>query len=495
MKNQPKVLCIDDDDLITKALKRILSSLNYNITVENTFSNGLNTIKNNVFDLVLTDLNLPDGDGMDIIRQVKETCPTTEVIVISAHGSVARAIEATKAGAYYFLEKPVDPEQLELLISKALERRMLVTESENLRKKLSQKGEFYSIIGSSPAMQEVFETIELVAGTDANVLIIGESGTGKELIANAIHYNSPRAKKGFIKVNCTTLPKDLFESELFGHVKGAFTGAVEGKQGLIGAADGGSLLLDEIGEMPLELQPKLLRILENRTYRQVGNSKEMPANFRLISSTNRDLAQCVEQNLLRQDLLYRINTITIKVPPLRNRLEEIPLLTETFIKRFNEKYQKNILGVTPTAYEKMFHYFWPGNIRELHNVLERAVLLCQNQEIHAQDIYLERSSENRPETRPEITPTIVTPTIVTPTNTNLTPTPSDESQLAPSFNKEFANLTLEEIERKAILNILEKTNWNKVAAAKSLGIYRARLYSLMKKHGITDQNDLDELDD
>lgn len=477
MKTQPKILCIDDDILITKALKRILTSLNYNVTIADNLLNGFNAIKNNNFDLVLTDLGLPDGDGISIISHVKEVSPSTEVIVISAHGTLARAIEATKVGAYYFLEKPVDLEQLELLVSKALERRMLVTESENLRKKLTQKKEYYSIVGGSRAMQEVFDTIELVSSTDANILIIGESGTGKELIANAIHYNSPRAKKSFVKVNCAALPKDLFESELFGHIKGAFTGAVDEKQGLIAAADGGSLLLDEIGEMPMDLQPKLLRILENRSYRQVGSSKEVPANFRLICSTNRDFSQASATNLIRQDLFYRINTITIKIPPLRQRLEEIPLLCETFIKQFNEKYQKKIIGLTPDAYDRMYSYFWPGNVRELHNVLERAVLLCQGQEIRPQDLYLERFAEHIPE-HSDIS-------VNTPITSNIEQ-PLDSSKI---FNKESANLTLEEIERKTILQVLEKTNWNKVAAAKSLGIYRARLYSLMKKHKITDENE------
>lgn len=471
MKSLPKILCIDDDNLITKALRRILVSLNYDVTIAETLNNGINTIKNNDFDLILTDLNLPDGDGFDIIRFVKEHCPTTEVIVISAHGTLARAIEAIKIGAYYFLEKPVDAEQLELLVNKALERRMLVAESENLRKQLKQSNEYNSIIGSSQAMQEVFETIDLVAGTDANVLIIGESGTGKELVANAIHYNSLRAKKSFIKVNCAALPKDLFESELFGHLKGAFTGAVDAKQGLIGAANGGSLLLDEIGEMPMDLQPKLLRILENRSYRQVGSSKEIPADFRLICSTNRDLNQSVEKGTMRQDLFYRINTITIKIPPLRQRLEEIPLLAETFIKRFNEKYQKKIIGITPDAYELMYSYSWPGNVRELHNVLERAVLLCREEEIRPANIYLERMSE-----------------IV---NSNVTSVVEQKSSIDDLVfsSKDLASFSLEEIEKKAILYVLEKTNWNKVAAAKSLGIYRARLYSLMKKHGLTDETD------
>ncbi|MBK7992626.1 MAG: sigma-54-dependent Fis family transcriptional regulator [Blastocatellia bacterium] len=471
MKSLPKILCIDDDNLITKALRRVLVSLNYDVTIAETLTSGINTIKNDDFDLILTDLNLPDGDGFDIIRFAKEHCPTTEVIVISAHGTLARAIEAIKIGAYYFLEKPVDAEQLELLVSKALERRMLVAESENLRKQLRKNNEYYSIIGSSQAMQEVFETIDLVAGTDANVLIIGESGTGKELVANAIHYNSLRAKKSFIKVNCAALPKDLFESELFGHLKGAFTGAVDAKQGLIGAANGGSLLLDEIGEMPIELQPKLLRILENRSYRQVGSSKEIPADFRLICSTNRDLNQSVEKGTMRQDLFYRINTITIKIPPLKQRLEEIPLLAETFIKRFNEKYQKKIVGITPDAYELMYSYSWPGNVRELHNVLERAVLLCREEEIRPANIYLERMSE-----------------IV---NSNVTSVVEQKSSIDDLVfsSKELTNFSLDEIEKKAILYVLEKTNWNKVAAAKSLGIYRARLYSLMKKHGLTDETD------
>jgi DNA-binding NtrC family response regulator len=477
MKNNPKILCIDDDILINKALKRILTTLNYEVTLSETFMTGLKAIKDTEFDLVLTDLNLPDGDGINIIKYVKEASPSTEVIVISAHATVSRAIEAIKEGAYYFLEKPVDAQQLELLVSKALERRMLLTESENLRKKLKQKTEYYSIVGSSRAMQEVFETIDIVACTDANILIIGESGTGKELIANAIHYNSPRAKKNFIKVNCAALPKELFESELFGHVKGAFTGAVDGKQGLIAAADGGSLLLDEIGEMPMELQPKLLRILENRTYRQVGSSKEIPADFRLICSTNRDLKQSVAKNLMREDLFYRINTITIKIPPLRQRLEEIPLLCETFINKFNQKYNKKITGLTSDAYNLMYSYSWPGNVRELNNVLERAVLLSPEQEIKPKYIYLERLVEDKIET----------------TNTNFS---NNSETLSNSLllGKDLSEFTLEDIEKKAILHVLEKTNWNKVAAAKTLGIYRARLYSLMKKHNILDGNEVEDYD-
>ncbi|MEW6733387.1 MAG: sigma-54 dependent transcriptional regulator [Acidobacteriota bacterium] len=457
MKEALKILCIDDDELITKALRRILVSLGYQVQVAEGFQRGLVLIEESHFDLVLTDLSMPDGDGMDIVRKVKELKPDTEVIVISAHGSVARAIEATKAGAYYFLEKPIDAEQLELLVGKALERRRLVVESETLRQRMRKRSEYMSMVGGSRAMQEIFETIESIAATDANVLIIGESGTGKELIANAIHFNSQRAKKAFIKVNCAAIPKELFESELFGHIKGAFTGATEEKQGLIGAAQNGSLLLDEIGEMPIELQPKLLRVLEGRTYRQLGSSREEAVDFRLISSTNRDPQKATRDGLLREDLFYRINTITLEIPPLRKRSEDISLLADHFIKQFASKYSKPVNGLTPSGYERLFEHHWPGNVRELQNVLERAVLLCRGDEIDAAELRIEPSHTE----------------VAVPVRVKL------DAEVDGS-------LTLDEMEKQIILKALERTKWNKQAAAKLLGIYRPRLYNLMKKHNIAE---------
>jgi DNA-binding NtrC family response regulator len=459
VKEALKILCVDDDELNSKALRRTLISLGYQVQVANCCQEGMAQLDIGKFDLVLTDLNMPDGNGMEIVRRVKETMPDTEVIVISAYGSVARAIEATKAGAYYFLEKPIDAEQLELLVSKALERRRLVVESAALRHRLSKRSEYMSIVGGSRAMQEVFETIEAVAATDANVLILGESGTGKELIANAIHFNSLRAKKPIIKVNCAAIPKELFESELFGHIKGAYTNATNEKLGLIGAAQGGSLMLDEIGEMPMDLQPKLLRVLEGRTYRQVGSNREEAVDFRLICATNRDPQRAVQDGMLREDLFYRINTISIEIPPLRKRTEDISLLADHFIKNLTEKYHKDVSGLSPAGYEKLFAHHWPGNVRELQNVIERAVLLCRGSEIQANDLHIDQGAINE-------APKLVAPTPI-------------------KIDAEIdGSITLDELERQVIVKALERTNWNKQAAAKLLGIYRPRLYNLMKKHNI-----------
>ncbi len=465
-----KILCIDDDELIIKALRRMLISMGYEVEIASNCKQGLALVEKGDFDLVLTDLNMPDGDGMEIIHKVKELMLDTEVIVISAYGSVARAIEATKAGAYYFLEKPIDVERLELLIDKALERRRLLAESEDLRHRLRKRSEYMNMVGGSRVMQDIFETIESIAATDANVLIIGESGTGKELIANAVHFNSHRAKKTFVKVNCAAIPKELFESELFGHIKGAFTGATEDKRGLLGEAQGGSVLLDEVGEMPLDLQPKLLRVLEGRAYRQVGGGREESIDFRLICATNRDPYKAIREGLLREDLFYRINTITLEIPPLRKRTEDIPLLADRFIKQLAEKYHKPVHGLSPLGYEKLFNHSWPGNVRELQNVLERAVLLCRGTEIDVNDLHIEPTPHQ--------------------------PTPTVKTKAEPKVHTELeididGSLNLDETERQVILKALERTNGNKQAAAKLLGIYRPRLYNLMKKHNIGEVSEED----
>ena len=298
------------------------------------------------FDLVLTDLQLPDDrqGGLSLLRAVKERAPDTEVIVITGHGTYSEAVEATKAGAYYFVEKPFEGDQILLLADKALERRRLVSESESFRRHI-QRREYSSIIGASKAMQMIYETIESIAKSDANVLIIGESGTGKELIANALHFNSLRAEKEFVKVNCSALPKELIEAELFGYVKGAFTGAIQNRQGLIAQAKGGSLMLDEIGEMPMELQPKLLRVLEERQFRPVGSTETFEADFRLICATNREPREAIKEGMMREDLFYRVSTITINVPPLRERAEDLQLLTDYFFQKFKDKYNRPATGL------------------------------------------------------------------------------------------------------------------------------------------------------
>src|SRR2546429_2191351 len=392
-------------------------------------------------------------DGLTLLRHMKDSRPTTEVIVVTGYGSVQTAVEATKAGAFYFVEKPFDFEQMLPLVEKALERREVMAETGNTRRQMSTRAEYFNIIGASRQMQQIYETIESVAKSDANVLIVGESGTGKELIANAIHYNSLRSKKPFIKVNCAALPKELIESELFGHTKGAFTGAHADKEGLVQHAAGGSLLLDEIAEMPVELQPKLLRVLQERSYRKIGSEKTYAVDFRLICSTNRLPADAIRDGLLRDDLFYRISTITIHVPTLRERSEDIQLLTEDFLHMYALKYDRAIGSVSQAAYQRLFSHPWPGNVRELQNVLERAVLLAKGNKIEPIDLPFDNGAA----------PSATTPALAW--------------DVPP-------NMTLEEIEKFVIERTLQRTGGNKQKAANLLGIYRPRLYSKIKKYKI-----------
>lgn len=403
--------------------------------------------------LAICDLQLPDMDGLEVLRHMKDARPTTEVIVVTGYGTVAKAVEAIKAGAFYFVEKQFDFSQILPLIEKALERRDLMAETANMRRQLSTRSEYFNIIGASKKMQTIYETIESVAKSDANVLIVGESGTGKELIANAIHYGSLRSKKPFIKVNCAALPKELIESELFGHTKGAFTGAHADKEGLVQHAAGGSLLLDEIAEMPIELQPKLLRVLQERSYRKVGSEKTFAVDFRLISSTNSLPADAIREGLLRDDLFYRISTITIHVPPLRERTEDIQLLTDHFFRLYATKYNRSISGVSQAAYQRLFAHTWPGNVRELQNVIERAVLLAKTEKLEPVDLPFEHGEGHE--------------------------------GAAPGMNWDPPeNMTLEEVEKMLIEKTLRRTRGNKQAAANLLGIYRPRLYSKIRKYQI-----------
>ena len=448
-----RILVVDDEPMMADSLKQNLEEDGYTV---DTASNGAKAIE--LFDgsghhLVICDLQLPDMDGMEVLRHVKDARPSTETIVVTGYGTVARAVEATKAGAFWFLEKPFDFEVLQPLVEKAMERRDLMSQTETMRRQLATRTEYFNIIGASKQMQTIYETIESVAKSDANVFIVGESGTGKELIANAIHYNSLRAKKPFIKVNCAALPKELIESELFGHTKGAFTGAHADKDGLIQHAAGGSLMLDEIAEMPVELQPKLLRVLQERSYRKIGSEKTYAVDFRLITSTNRLPADAIREGMLRDDLFYRISTITIHVPPLRERSEDIQLLSEHFLKMYARKYQRAISGISQSAYQRLFGHTWPGNVRELQNVLERAVLLAKNNKIEPVDLPFDNGS--LPDKAGQGTDWDVPP-----------------------------NLTLEEIEKLVIERTLQRTGGNKQAAANLLGIYRPRLYSKIRKYKI-----------
>src|SRR3954462_3495999 len=451
-KRRKRVLAIDDEPSMTEWLKMVIEAEGYEVRTALIGTRGEEIFKQWRPDVVVTDLMLPDVDGIQLLRRLKELDAWPEIIVISGQGTVARAVEAGQAGAFYFLGEPGSPDGLMDMIRKAIDRTQERAEHQQLKEQIRGQYSFANIVGQSKKMKDLFELIESVAASDANILIQGENGSGKELIANAIHYNSNRVKGPFIKINCAAIPKDLIESELFGYKKGAFTGASTDKEGLFEMAEGGSLLLDEIGEMPPYLQTKLLRVLQEREYRPIGSDRIVHVDFRLICATNIDLDAALRDGRLREDLYFRINTITLRVPPLRERTEDIPLLCDYFLDKFRQRYQKNVKTLAPSVYHLLIRNRWPGNVRELENAIERAVLVGKGSEIAVTDL---------PETIRE------------------------ESTTAADFVIP-PHRTLAEIEKMAIVQTLQRTNWNKQEAAQILGLYRPTLYSKMKKHEIRD---------
>jgi two-component system, NtrC family, response regulator AtoC len=498
MMNKTKVLVIDDDPMMLDLAGYQLQTHGYEVTTAGTGEEGLKLLADHRHEIALTDLQLPDIDGIELVSKLKETSPGTEIIMVTGYGSMTGAIEAIKAGAFFYVEKPVEFEELFVLIEKAIERGRQAEEIRELRGRLSDRSSYYNIIGSSLAMQNIYEIIDSVAESDANIMIIGESGTGKELIANAIHYKSVRAKKPFVKINCSALPKELIESELFGHTKGAFTGATTEKIGLIGQATGGSLLLDEVGEMPIELQPKLLRVLQERVYYRLGSEKALEADFRLISATNRNPADAMRDGQLREDLYYRINTIEVQVPPLRDRAEDVQHLAEHFLRMYAEKYNRQVHSISQQAYEKMFSYSWPGNVRELQNVMERAVLLCKGEVIEEHAVpYPQAQAKaategHAPSPAVDRTAASVNAEAATSPPPNLQDLSLD--QLARLIVTKIANPKagrprvdiFTQLEGAVVRAALERTRGNKQAAANLLGLYRPRLYSMLRKHNLHD---------
>jgi DNA-binding NtrC family response regulator len=455
VRNAGTILVVDDEPSIADALRLTLEGEGYAVRIAGSVRTALTSVAESDVQAAIVDLMLPDGDGLALTRELKSRDPLLEVVVVTAYGSVRKAMEATKgAGAFYVVEKPFDADEIIALIRKALEHRRLVAENSQLRRKLAEQVADTEILGSAPSMQRVLETIASVADADANVLVVGESGTGKELIANALHERSHRADGPWIKINCAALPKDLIESELFGHTKGAFTGATTDKVGLLEEAHGGSLLLDEITEMPVDLQAKLLRVLEDRVVRRLGGAKSVPVDFRLISSTNRSAEVAVKEGHLRRDLYFRINTVTITVPPLRDRRDDIAILVRAFLDRYRAKHARGVEDIEPDAYRRLLTYAWPGNVRELQHAIERAVLVARGNAITIADL---------PESLQHVEDDATTPAI------------------APS---EVPSGSLEDIERASILKALDATRWNKQAAAALLGLRRPTLYSKMRKHGI-----------
>ncbi|HLF47788.1 MAG TPA: sigma-54 dependent transcriptional regulator [Methylomirabilota bacterium] len=373
--NPARVLVVDDEKSMRDLLAITLQRAGYDVTVADGGETAIEAIRRDPFDAIITDVRMPKVDGLQVLRSAKDLSPETAVIMVTAVASTETAVEAMKLGAYDYITKPFKLDEVNLIIQNALERKRLRDENQYLRKQLETQHRFENIVGKSARMVEVFDTIRKIADSPSTAMITGESGTGKELVARAIHFNSHRRDKPFVSVNCGAIPEGLMESELFGHVKGAFTGAVANKVGLFSAAEGGTLFLDEITEIPALLQVKLLRAIQVREIRRVGDTKDLKTDVRLIAASNRDLETAVREGVMREDLFYRLNVLPIHLPSLRERREDIPLLVAHFLQKFSKDLSKEVRGVTPEALAVLERYHWPGNIRELENVLERAIVL------------------------------------------------------------------------------------------------------------------------
>ena len=449
---KPKILVVDDESSHRQMIKAVLSAEGYEIREAADGNQALKAVEEKFHDLILMDIRMPGPSGIESLQKIKDISPGIPIIIMTAYASVNTAIDALKSGAYDYLTKPLDIEELKILVAKALRFQKLEQENMYLKEQLNDRFDFSKIIGRSPAMKQLFETLALVAPSEATVLIVGESGTGKELIANAIHQNSARAQRPFIKVNCAALPETLLESELFGHEKGAFTGAAARRQGRFQLAHNSSILLDEIGEMSPTTQAKILRVLQEREFEPIGSTQTIKVDTRVIAATNKNLEEEIRQGRFREDLYYRINVVTIAVPPLRERHEDIPLLADFFLKRFVEKNRRVIKGFTPRAMDLLMRHEWSGNVRELENVVERAVIMARGEMITPLEF---------PENLKELDVELKEP------NLNLS-----------------AGRSLKEVEKEMILRTLDETGGNRTHAAEILGISRRTLQLKLKEYEI-----------
>jgi len=443
------VLIVEDDRTVGESIRSLLKKRGYTLFLACNGKEALPFIRQKNVDLVITDLVMPKMDGIELLQTVKELRPETEVIVISAQGTIEKAVQAMKLGAFDFIEKPINPRVISLVVERALEKQTLILQNRDLRSKLEDRFHFRNVIGKSEKMVKIFELIHHIATYDSSVLIIGESGTGKELIANAIHYNSPRRSMPFIKVSCASLSEGIIESELFGHEKGAFTGAITSRKGRFELAHSGTLLLDEVEDIPPSTQIKLLRVLQEGEFERVGGNRTIKINIRIIAASNRDLQEEVKQGRFREDLYYRLNVVNIKLPPLKDRREDIPFLVHFFIEKYNRKYQMKVKGISQRAMNLFSDYEWTGNVRELENTIE-SILVINNPEVI--DIsHLPQEIRNFKE-RPEVIPI----RIGTP---------------------------LEEVEREILIQTLRATRGNKRRAAQLLGINVRTIHRKMEEMG------------
>jgi two-component system response regulator HydG len=449
---KPKILVVDDDASHRQMLEAVLSAEAYDISQADDGQSAVAAVEERFYDLILMDVRMSNVGGLEALKRIKEISPGIPVVIMTAYASVSTAVEALKSGAYDYITKPLDIEELKVQVKKALHHRRLEEENIHLKERLGDRFHFANIIGRGSAMKKLFETMALAAPTEATVLIVGESGTGKELIANAVHENSPRRARPFIKVNCAALPETLLESELFGHEKGAFTGALARKQGRFHLAHTGSIFLDEIAEMSPATQAKILRVLQEREFEPLGGTQTVKVDTRVITATNKNLAEEIQRGRFRQDLFYRLNVLTLEVPSLRDRREDIPLLADYFLKRYAEKNRRHFKGFSPRAMDALMRHSWHGNVRELENVVERAVIMARGDLITSAEFpdQLRELEEEAGEVRVELHP----------------------------------GRSLRDVEREMILRTLEETGGNRTHAARILGISRRTLQLKLREYGM-----------
>lgn len=445
MKEDARILVVDDEPMVCLSLVNWLKEENYFAQSAEDGPSAIAAVSQEPWDIMLLDLKMPGMDGLEVLRQVKKISPQTVVIIMTAYASIASSVQAMKEGAYDYIVKPLDVQELTLMLKKIVDHQRLISENILLRKKLTERYAYENIIGKSPAMQKVFEMIRTVADTSATVFISGETGTGKELVARAIHTNSSRKYNPFIAVSCGALPETLLESELFGYEKGAFTGADRMKKGRFELAHGGTLFLDEIGDISMRTQVKLLRVLQERSFERLGGTDSIEVDVRLITASNRDLPKAIEAGDFRSDLYYRLNVVNIHLPPLRQRKEDIPLLIEHFMRKFNLEFNKRFDRVEEEALNLMMEYHWPGNVRELENVIERAIVIDGGPEIKVGQLPFRKGEDPSPDSGPR---------------------------------------TLIEMEKAHIHKMLDLCQWNVSKAARVLSIDRTTLHKKIKHYGL-----------
>ncbi len=443
---QERVLVVDDDEGLLHLLKMRLSAMGFSVTPCTTGQDALAAARQETFDIAVTDLRLRGEDGLDLTEDLLRTQPGLPVIILTAHGSIPNAVEAMQRGAFGYLTKPFDDKELKATLDKALSQQRMSREIQRLKSLVKELYGLENVIARSPAMQRLFQQVAQVADSDATILLVGETGTGKEVLARVIHTNSRRSKGPFVAINCAAIPETLFESELFGHVRGAFTSAMAAKRGFFQSANGGTLFLDEIGEMPLAMQVKLLRAVQEREVREVGAEQTTKVDVRIIAATNKDLGDAVKAGTFRHDLYYRISVVPLAIPPLRERKEDIPLLAQHFLKQSARLSKKDVRGFTPAAMHRLTVYPWPGNVRELENAMEKAVVMSRQDMI-----------------TPELLPNVGT---------------------APDVALKPLTEAKEEFERSYLRNVLQLTGGNISRAAQFAGRYRADFYKMLKKYGL-----------